>query len=132
MLQLILHLIGDYITQTDYMAINKTKNLRIAFLHALVYTIPFILITQSPVALLVILISHAIIDRYRLARYVIFAKNYLNGRTLKWEDCNKTGYPSNRPEWLTVWLMIIADNTLHLTINFIICCRKTTAFRRWI
>ena len=119
MLQLILHLIGDYITQTDYMANNKTKNLRIAFLHALVYTIPFILITQSPVALLVILISHAIIDRYRLARYVIFAKNYLNDRTLKWEDCNKTGYPSNRPEWLTVWLMIIADNTLHLTINFI-------------
>ena len=119
MLQLILHLIGDYITQTDYMANNKTKNLRIAFLHAIVYTIPFILITQSPVALLVILISHAIIDRYRLARYVIFAKNYLNDRTLKWEDCNKTGYPSNRPEWLTVWLMIIADNTLHLTINFI-------------
>ena len=119
MLQLILHLIGDYITQTDYMANNKTKSLRIAFLHAIVYTIPFILVTQSPVALLVILISHAIIDRYRLARYVIFAKNYLNDRTLKWEDCNKTGYPNNRPEWLTVWLMIIADNTLHLTINFI-------------
>ena len=119
MLQLILHLIGDYITQTDYMAINKTKSLRIAFLHAIVYTIPFILLTQSPAALLVILISHAIIDRYRLARYVIFAKNYLNDRTLKWEDCDKTGYPSNRPEWLTVWLMIIVDNTLHLTINFI-------------
>ena len=119
MLQLILHLIGDYITQTDYMANNKTKSLRIAFLHAIVYTIPFILLTQSPAALLVILISHAIIDRYRLARYVIFAKNYLNDRTLKWEDCDKTGYPSNRPEWLTVWLMIIVDNTLHLTINFI-------------
>ena len=119
MLQLILHLIGDYITQTDYMASNKTKSLRIAFLHAIVYTIPFILVTQSPVALLVILISHAIIDRYRLARYVIFAKNYLNDRTLKWKDCNKTGYPNSIPEWLTVWLMIIADNTLHLTINFI-------------
>ena len=119
MLQLILHLIGDYITQTDYMASNKTKTFRIAFLHAIVYTIPFILVTQSPVALLVILISHAIIDRYRLARYVIFAKNYLNDRTLKWEDCNKTGYPNSSPVWLTVWLMIIADNTLHLTINFI-------------
>ena len=119
MLQLILHLIGDYITQTDYMANNKTKSLPVAFLHAFVYTIPFILVTQSIIALLVILISHAIIDRYRLARYVIFAKNYLNDRTLKWKDCNKTGYPSNRPEWLTVWLMIIADNTLHLTINFI-------------
>jgi hypothetical protein len=101
------------------MANNKTKSLPVAFLHAFVYTIPFILVTQSPVALLVILISHAIIDRYRLVRYVIFAKNYLNDRTLKWEDCDKTGYPNSRPEWLTVWLMIIADNTLHLTINFI-------------
>jgi hypothetical protein len=101
------------------MANNKTKSLPVAFLHAFVYTIPFILVTQSPVALLVILISHAIIDRYRLARYVIFAKNYLNDRTLKWEDCDKTGYPNSKPEWLTVWLTIIADNTLHLTINFI-------------
>ena len=119
MLQLILHLIGDYITQTDYMANNKTKSLPVAFLHAFVYTIPFILVTQSIIALFVILISHAIIDRYRLARYVIFAKNYLNDRTLKWKDCDKTGYPNSSPAWLTVWLMIIADNTLHLTINFI-------------
>ena len=119
MLQLILHLIGDYITQTDYMANNKTKSLPIAFLHAFVYTVPFIIITQSPIALLVIMVSHAIIDHYRLARYVIFAKNYLNDPTLKWEDCNKTGYPNSRPEWLTVWLLIIADNTLHLTINYI-------------
>lgn len=119
MLQLILHLIGDYITQTDYMANNKTKSLPIAFLHAFVYTVPFIILTQSPIALLVILVSHAIIDHYRLARYVIFAKNYLNDPTLKWEDCSKTGYHNSRPEWLTVWLLIIADNTLHLTINYI-------------
>ena len=101
------------------MANNNTKSLPVAFLHAFVYTIPFILVTQSIIALLVILISHAIIDRYRLARYVIFAKNYLNDRTLKWKDCDKTGYPNSSPAWLTVWLMIIADNTLHLTINFI-------------
>jgi hypothetical protein len=119
MLQLILHLIGDYITQTDYMANNKTKSLPIAFLHAFVYTVPFIILTQSPIALLVIMVSHAIIDHYRLARFVIFAKNYLNDPTLKWADCNKTGYPNSRPEWLTVWLLIIADNTLHLTINYI-------------
>ena len=31
----------------------------------------------------------------------------------------KQGYPNSSPAWLTVWLMIIADNTLHLTINFI-------------
>ncbi len=28
-----------------------------------------------------------------------------------------TGYPSATPAWLAVWLLIIADNTLHLLIN---------------
>lgn len=27
------------------------------------------------------------------------------------------GYHKDRPAWLAVWLMIAADNTLHLAIN---------------
>jgi hypothetical protein len=36
-----------------------------------------------------------------------------------WANCKATGYPSETPAFLSVWLMIIADNTIHLAINFL-------------
>lgn len=120
MLQLILHLIGDYVFQTDRMADEKVKNFRMALLHAFIYSVPFyIFIDISILAFMVIFLSHAVIDRYRVAKYIIFARNKLHDRSLRWEDCSATGYHHDRPIWLTVWLMIIADNTLHLTINYL-------------
>lgn len=120
MLQLILHLIGDYLTQTDKMASKKLTDMRYALLHAFIYSVPFWLFLDiSGVAFLVISLTHAVIDRYRLAKYVIFARNWLHDRDLKWKDCSNTGYHDGKPAWLTVWLMIIADNTMHLTINYL-------------
>ena len=120
MLQLILHLIGDYVTQTDKMASKKLTDIRYALLHAFIYSVPFYLfIDISITAFLVIFLTHAVIDRYRLAKYVIFARNWLHDRTLMWVDCSGTGYHKDKPAWLTVWLMIIADNTMHLTINYL-------------
>ena len=116
--QLILHLFGDYLTQSDWMAQNKTKATWPAFCHALVYALPFLLLTHSPLAWGVIFGTHFFIDRFRLARYVVFAKNFLGWPWTKWDDCKVTGYPSERPAWLAVWLLIIADNTIHLTINY--------------
>lgn len=123
--QLLLHLIGDYVTQSDWMAQNKTKSSWAALCHAFVYSLPFALIA-SPYGLLVIYTTHFLIDRFRLARYLVFAKNfsifhYFEAEAWpwpKWEDCKATGYPSGSPAWLSVWLMIIADNTLHLCINY--------------
>lgn len=117
--QALLHLIGDYITQTDWMATEKTKRTWAAFCHATIYSLPFWLITNSPLALFVIWFSHLIIDRFRLARYVVFAKNWTTNQSLTWADCQGTGYPSQTPPWLAVWLMIIADNTMHITINYL-------------
>lgn len=117
--QLLLHLIGDYVTQTDWMANEKTKQTWAAFCHATVYSLPFLLLTNSPIAIFIIWFSHLIIDRFRLARYVVFAKNWLTNKSLTWADCKGTGYPSQTQPWLAVWLMIIADNTIHLTINYI-------------
>ena len=120
MLLLILHLIGDYVTQTDKLATEKTSRLSMALIHAFIYSIPFwIFLGLSVTAFLVIFLTHAIIDRYRLAKYVIFFRNKLHDWTLKWRDCNKTGFHNSRPEWLTVWLLIITDNTMHLTINYL-------------
>lgn len=120
MLELILHLFGDYVTQTDRMANEKVKDIRMALLHAFIYSVPFyIFIDMSIVAFLTIFLTHAVIDRYRVVKYIIFARNRLHDKTLRWEDCSATGYHKDKPIWLTVWLMIIADNTLHLTINYL-------------
>jgi hypothetical protein len=36
-----------------------------------------------------------------------------------WENCKGTGYPSELPPFMAVWLMIIADNTMHLATNYL-------------
>lgn len=116
--QLLLHLVGDYITQTDWMATEKTKRNTAAGVHALVYGLPFFLLTSSWLAVSIIISTHYLIDRYRLARFVVFAKNWATNRSLCWADCSATGYPGATPPWLAVWLLIIADNTIHLCINY--------------
>jgi hypothetical protein len=116
--QLLLHLFGDYLTQSDWMATNKTKRTSVAVLHAVVYSVPFLLLEPSVSAWFVIFITHAVIDRFRLARFVVFAKNWIAQPSLRWSDCCATGYHKDLPHWLAVWLMIVADNILHLIINF--------------
>ena len=116
--QLLLHLIGDYLIQTDWMAKNKTSNIWIATIHSAVYSLPFLLLSPSMFALAVIFVTHVAMDRYRLARFVVFAKNKLTEPGLQWCDACKTGFHKDTPPWLAVWLLIIADNTLHLTINY--------------
>lgn len=113
------HLVGDYLIQSDWMALEKTKRWWPAWAHALTYGLPFLLVTQSPAALLVIVGTHAVIDHYRLARYVVWAKNLVGPKAYRhpWSECSATGYHESRPAWLAVWLMIIADNTIHLLIN---------------
>jgi hypothetical protein len=119
MIQFLLHLLGDYITQSSWMAENKTKAWFPAFCHALIYSLPFLVIA-SPLAWLVIFGTHLLIDRFRLVRYVVFAKNFLAPQKYwpTWSDCESTGYHKDTPPFLAVWLMIIADNTCHLFINY--------------
>lgn len=116
--QLLLHLIGDYITQTNWMATEKTKRMLPAFVHALVYSMPFWLLTRSVTAMWVICSTHFVIDHFRLARFIVFAKNWGTQPSLSWVDCSSTGYHKDMPPWLAFWLLIIADNTMHLTINY--------------
>lgn len=117
--QILFHIIGDYVTQSDWMAQNKTKSYWAAFCHAFVYSLPFLLIS-SVSAWWVIFITHFLIDRFRLARFVAYAKNFLGARSTwkPWAECSATGYHDSLPAWMSVWLMIACDNTLHLCINY--------------
>lgn len=109
--QIVAHLVGDYLVQSHWMATEKTKQSIAAAVHAVTYALPFLLLTQSPLALALIVGTHFVIDRWRLARFVVWAKNGCRG------EVTATGYPSDTPPWLAVWLLIIADNTLHLLCN---------------
>jgi len=114
--QLICHAIGDYILQSDWMATEKTKRSVAALAHVVAYGLPFLFLRPSVAAYLFIVGTHFVIDRWRLARYVVWVKNWL-GPNRPWVECVATGYPLDRPAWLTVWLLIIADNTMHVLCN---------------
>ena len=131
--QLLCHAIGDYILQSDWMANEKTKRSIAALCHVATYGLPFLFLRPSWKAYAVIVSTHFVIDRWRLARFVVWAKNfiapisrnfdlYLSGgyemkETAAWASCRGTGYPAQTPAWLAVWLLIIADNIMHVTIN---------------
>lgn len=113
--QLVAHAVGDYILQSDWMANQKTKQTIAALIHATLYSLVFLLFRPSITAFTVILVSHFLIDRFRLARYVVWLKNQMKPGTR--QQLTATGYPDDAPFWLTVWLLIIADNILHVLIN---------------
>jgi hypothetical protein len=115
--QLLAHAVGDYVIQSDWMANEKTKRSLACFAHVISYALPFLLLRPSLLALAVIVGSHFVIDRWRLARYVCWAKNWPWPGSKPWADCVGTGYPSERPPWLATWLLIIADNIMHVAIN---------------
>lgn len=117
---LLAHLTGDYVLQSHWMATRKTQAWAPAIAHAAVYTACYLPVTRSLLVLAVICGTHAVIDRYRLARHLVWAKNHLApacGRPPAWADCSATGYSPEVPAGLAIGLLVAADNTLHLIIN---------------
>lgn len=112
--QLVIHAVGDYVVQSHWMATEKVKRWTPALIHATTYGLGFLFLTRSLLALAVIVGTHALIDRFRLARHVTWLKNQAAPqRTPR----TPTGYPVDTPPWLAVWLLIIADNIMHVLIN---------------
>lgn len=113
------HMAGDYLVQTHHQATEKTRAWGPALLHAATYTACHLPLTRSPWRLAIIGGTHAVIDRYRLAKHVVWAKNQLAPVAYR-PGHTATGYPEDTPPWLAVWLMIAADNTMHLLINALV------------
>lgn len=110
------HLVGDYLIQSHWMAVEKTKRWWPAIVHGVTYTLPFALITRSLLALAVIGGTHIVIDHYRLARHVVWLRNQVAPYAHR-PGHTTTGSPASQPDWLAVWLLFIADNVLHALIN---------------
>jgi len=108
--QLILHLIGDYLFQNNWMGLNKKDNSLACFVHVLLYSLPFLII-GSLNAVLIILVTHFIIDRTNIVMRIMAFKNRVG--------LDNFGCSKDTPFALSIWLLIIADNTFDLSINYL-------------
>lgn len=118
--QLLAHLVGDYILQSDWIAKNKYTNNLVAVLHGMLYTLPFLFLTRDIAALSMIFVSHVYIDRMQIAKYVCWTRNRMLSpeHPPPFSECDRNGADPSRPVHITDWLCIIVDNTLHLLINY--------------
>lgn len=117
------HLVGDYLFQTHHQASEKTKQWGPALAHSATYTAAHLPVTRNWKALTVIGVTHAVVDHYRLARHVVWFKNQFAPASYR-PGHTDTGYPDETPPWLSFWLLIAADNTIHLLIN-------SAALKKW-
>lgn len=116
--QILAHLVGDYLFQSDWAALGKYRSKAIALLHGVLYTLPFLFLTRHPLALLAIGLSHAIIDHYQIGKLVAWLHNWpAPVKPKPFSECKRNGYDPDRPVHITDWLGIITDNTLHLLCN---------------
>lgn len=130
--QLLIHLFSDYWLQNDWMATNKKKKWLPAIVHGIVYTLPFLLLTRSFLALLIIGVTHIIIDHTDIVAVLNRIKNWdfkpkelgyfrqLGCGLLSRSHMGiNDGFAVDRPLFIRVWLLIIQDNILHLIINYL-------------
>lgn len=112
MRQLIAHLIGDYLVQTDYLAAAKVQRTRVgvraAVWHAASYTACFLPLTRNPLRLAVIGVTHGLLDHYRPLPRLIAAKD---------KALTPRGWPSTPAKDVPFWLHVVVDNSIHLLIN---------------
>ena len=133
MKELLAHLTGDYLAQTGWMATNKTSRSDAAAVHAVTYAACFLPVTHNWKALALIGGTHFAIDRWRLVKRFIWARDQIAPSDFRhpWDDhVSETGFHRSsawgdedacsvqaRPAWLGTALMIVSDNAIHMLIN---------------
>lgn len=122
--QIVIHGISDYYIQNDWMAQNKKnpgwRGALACAIHCITYTLPFLVLTRSWRALLIICVTHYIIDRTYLVAWLIWVKNLLTpaANRCSWAEAKKTmGFHPSRPPFISIWIGIIVDNLFHLVLN---------------
>jgi len=113
------HFVGDYVLQNHLMATEKVKSWGWACIHAFFYSLPFLVVFPSISFLqwLILAGTHAVIDHYRLAKY--WCEFWGVGHAGIWWS-KRNGEFQAPPPFLGVWLLIIVDNVMHVTINALV------------
>ena len=110
---IIAHLLGDYMFQPKYMALNKTYDPWLCLLHAAIYTLCVCLCVWnfSLVLVLAILTSHFAIDYWSLGLRWL---DLINGRNyyVEFHDLD-TPYRELRIPFAAI-VYVIVDNGLHI------------------
>jgi hypothetical protein len=108
--QLIAHLVGDYMAQSEWMAKMKPersyRGWAAAATHAVIYTACFLPLTRSRRALLIIGGTHLLLDHYRPLGTLLARKDRI---------LSPPGWEPAEP--VPFWLIIVVDNTIHLAVN---------------
>lgn len=96
--QLLCHLFADYGTQSGWQAMNKAKRVWPCIVHCTLYTLCFLILTTNWKALLVIGVTHFILDHWPvILKRTIWLKNHFGpwGKFVPYEKCSVTGYYDN-------------------------------------
>lgn len=128
------HLVGDYLLQTEWMALNKSKNTfkgwDAALLHCTLYTLAVGLFMWNfqPIWMLAVFLSHFPIDKFGLAEKYM---RYIKGSSLKqYIDTVNWTNPNHPPDDFTTghqmltggfraFVYAVTDNTMHLVLMYL-------------
>lgn len=100
---IIAHLIGDYLFQTSWMAMNKATKWIPLLVHCVIYTLSIVIIAYfgfgglSWIGILFVFITHVIIDKRTFV--VWWAETIMGAKTKE-----------------TAWLKIVVDQVFHIII----------------
>ena len=92
------HLIGDYLMQNDWMALNKKKSTLACAVHVGTYMIPFLLTPLAIWQILLIGLQHYLIDR---TQFIIWFMKIKGSEKFATGPCSP-------------WSVIVVDNILHI------------------
>ena len=69
-------------------------------------------VTESHLALLTIFLTHYLIDAGKVVEWFLAVRNGVF-------NIKNFGFSKERPFAVSVWLLIITDNSIHLIINYL-------------
>ena len=125
------HLMGDYLFQTEWMAMNKSKNnmegVKAAIVHCLLYTFAVCLFMWNfqPIWICAVYLSHFPIDKFALGEKYM---HYLKGKGMKdyvkkdndnWKSINNLNRYDVLEGGFTSVVYTVTDNTMHLILMYL-------------
>lgn len=143
----LVHFIADWCLQSQWMASSKTSRWLPAAVHVAVYGAVFLVLVPASRGWVIapIVGTHYLIDRYRLARHVNWAANFIaprvwipyptppgrppnpgaspiyHGRWQRnppWSECSQFGSPPGVPDYIGFIVMVTVDQIMHLLCNW--------------